>query len=152
MTVELDGARILVVADVEETRDGIERLFQKDAHRVDPARNGEGAVVTARRDSPDLILVSLGGPAPSSWLPRAASVTVPASAKRYPVVVLGLDTVDEGARVGTTEASIHHSSGQLRAAHEVCRPSPCRPTTACPVSNFLSRLPINRSTSPFSTR
>lgn|SRR5215471_19085702 len=63
MSEESDAARILVVADVEETRDGIERLLQKDAYRVDPARHEGDAVVIARRDPPDLILVSLGGPA-----------------------------------------------------------------------------------------
>ena len=44
----------------EETRDGIEKLFTADGYRVDPARNDD-AVDRARRQRPDLILVSLGG-------------------------------------------------------------------------------------------
>jgi CheY-like chemotaxis protein len=54
---------ILVLEDVEETRDGIEKLLISDGCRVDPARGEEDAVLRARREYPNLILVSLGGPA-----------------------------------------------------------------------------------------
>src|SRR5437763_14333775 len=54
---------ILVIEDVEETRDGIEKLLQADGYRVDPARNEEDAIRRARRECPDLILISPGGPA-----------------------------------------------------------------------------------------
>ena len=54
-------AVILVVEDVEETRDGIEALLIADGYRVDPARDEEDAVVGARRQRPALILVSLNG-------------------------------------------------------------------------------------------
>jgi DNA-binding response OmpR family regulator len=99
MTVELDAARILVVADVEETRDGIERLLQKDAYRVDPARNEEDAVVTARRDPPDLILVSLGGPAYVVVATAGRIRDRAGLSEEVPVVVFGLDTIDEGAEL-----------------------------------------------------
>lgn len=99
MSEESDAARILVVADVEETRDGIERLLQKDAYRVDPARHEGAAVVIARRDPPDLILVSLGGPA-SVVVATAGSIRDGAGlSEEVPVVVFGLDTVDEGAEL-----------------------------------------------------
>lgn len=99
MTTESIAARILVVNDVEDTRDSIERLLQKDAYRVDPARNEEDAVVTARRDPPDLILVSLGGPA-SVVVATAGRIRDRAGlSEEVPVVVFGLDTVDEGAEV-----------------------------------------------------
>src|SRR5690242_7715795 len=56
------GALILVLHDVEETRDGIEKLLQASGYRVDPARNEEEAVLRAVRRPPDLILVSLCDP------------------------------------------------------------------------------------------
>ena len=52
---------ILVVEDVHETRDGIEKLLQADGYRVKVARDEGDAVESARRAPPDLILVSLAG-------------------------------------------------------------------------------------------
>jgi len=52
---------ILVVEDVHETRDGIEKLLHADGYRVAVARDEGDAVESARRESPDLILVSLAG-------------------------------------------------------------------------------------------
>ena len=52
---------ILVVEDVHETRDGIERLLHADGYRVAVARDEGDAVESARREPPDLILVSLAG-------------------------------------------------------------------------------------------
>jgi CheY-like chemotaxis protein len=93
------AATILVAEDVEETRDGIERLLRADGYRVDPARNEGDAVERARRQPPDLILVSLSG----------SNDDVIASARRIrqaaqlgddvPIVIFCLATVDEGAEV-----------------------------------------------------
>jgi CheY-like chemotaxis protein len=52
---------ILVVEDVHETRDGIEKLLQADGYRVAVARDEGDAVDRAGREPPDLILVSLAG-------------------------------------------------------------------------------------------
>lgn len=52
---------ILVVEDVHETRDGIEKLLQADGYRVAVARNEGDAVESARREPPNLILISLAG-------------------------------------------------------------------------------------------
>jgi CheY-like chemotaxis protein len=52
---------ILVVEDIEETRDGIEMLLKADGYRVEAARNEQYAVESAWRRRPDLILVGLGG-------------------------------------------------------------------------------------------
>jgi CheY-like chemotaxis protein len=52
---------ILVVEDVHETRDGIEKLLHADGYRVAVARDERDAVESARREPPDLILVSLAG-------------------------------------------------------------------------------------------
>jgi CheY-like chemotaxis protein len=53
---------ILVVEDIAETRDGIERLLQSDGYWIEAARNEADAISLALRTTPDLILVSLGGP------------------------------------------------------------------------------------------
>ena len=47
-----DGHRaiILVVEDVEETRDGIEDLLKADGYRLIPVRDEEDAVERARRE------------------------------------------------------------------------------------------------------
>ncbi len=55
------GPVILVVEDVAETRDGIERLLSADGYRVEVARDQLDAIISARRRRPDLILVSLAG-------------------------------------------------------------------------------------------
>jgi CheY-like chemotaxis protein len=52
------GPIVLVVEDVEEIRDGIEQLLKVDGYRVDAARDERDAVLRARRERPNLILVS----------------------------------------------------------------------------------------------
>ena len=90
---------ILVVLDVEETRDGIVSLFGADGYRVDSARDEEGAVERARCDQPDLLLVGLGAP----------QVVVVATARRVreraglsevvPIVIFSMETIAEGAEL-----------------------------------------------------
>ncbi len=90
---------ILVIENVEETRDGIEKLLQADGYRVEPARNEEDAVRKAARECPDLILMSSGGP----------GIDVSATAHRIrqhaelseavPVVIFCIETLAEGAEV-----------------------------------------------------
>ena len=48
---------ILVVEDVHETRDGIEKLLNADGYRVALAKDEEDAAESAQRQRPDLILV-----------------------------------------------------------------------------------------------
>jgi DNA-binding response OmpR family regulator len=92
-------ARILVANDVEETRDGIEKLLTADGYRVDPARNEDDAVDRAMRQRPDLILVSLGG-RPVDVIDSATRIRQRAGASsNVPVVVFCIPTVDEGAEV-----------------------------------------------------
>ena len=93
------GALILVLEDIEETRDGIKALLEADGYRVNPVRNEEDAVVTAARERPDLMLVSLGG--------SDADVIATACRSRgdagldddVPIIVLSVGTIAEGAEV-----------------------------------------------------
>jgi CheY-like chemotaxis protein len=93
------GPLILVVLDVEETRDGVEALLKADGYRVDAARDEEDAVIRTQRKHPDLILVNLG----------MAFVEVIVAARRIreraelneevPVVIFCVDGVGEGDEV-----------------------------------------------------
>lgn len=51
---------ILVIEDVEETRDAIEHLLVATGYAVTTARDESEALLKARLQSPDLILMSLG--------------------------------------------------------------------------------------------
>jgi CheY-like chemotaxis protein len=55
-------ACILVIEDIEETRDGIEMLLQSDGYLVEAARSMALALQMAISQPPDLILISLPGP------------------------------------------------------------------------------------------
>lgn len=90
---------ILVVEDVHETRDGIEKLLKVDGYRVALARDEQDGIECAQRQRPDLILVSLDG------LPREVIVTArrirenAAVGEDVPVVVFCIDEIAEGDEV-----------------------------------------------------
>ena len=90
---------ILVVEDIEETRDGIERLLKVDGYHVEAARDERDAVESAWRKRPDLILVSLGGPlrdviAVARQIRKRASL-----GESVPVVLFCIEDVGEGDEV-----------------------------------------------------
>ncbi|MGA9993970.1 MAG: response regulator [Pyrinomonadaceae bacterium] len=90
---------ILVVEDIEETRDGIEKLLQADGYRVEAARDERAAVESARRKRPDLILVSLGG-TPHDVIATARQIRERAGLGNYvPVVIFCTEEVAEGEEV-----------------------------------------------------
>jgi CheY-like chemotaxis protein len=100
MNREADTRRVvLVVEDVAETRDGIERLLTADGYRVAVARDERDAIESAQRKRPDLILVSLAG------VPREVIVTARRIRERaevgenVPVVLFSIDEIDEGDEV-----------------------------------------------------
>jgi CheY-like chemotaxis protein len=108
--IEMDGHKhrspvILVVEDVEETRDGIEELLKLDGYHVHSARHQEEAVTKAARDQPDLILVSLGPSGPD----------IPAIARQIrsrarllmtvPIVIFCSPTLEEGAELAIGEST-----------------------------------------------
>lgn len=90
---------ILVVEDIEETRDGIELLLKVDGYRVEAARDDRDAVESARRQRPDLILVSLGG-LPHDVIVTARLIREHAElGEDVPVVVFCIAEVGEGDEV-----------------------------------------------------
>ncbi len=90
---------ILVVEDIHETRDGIEKLLIVDGYRVTLARDEPDGIESAQRQRPDLILVSLAG------LPRDVIVSArriresAAIGEDVPVVVFCVEEIAEGDEV-----------------------------------------------------
>jgi two-component system, OmpR family, response regulator MprA len=90
---------ILVVEDVNETRDGIEKLLKADGYRVTLARDEKDAIESAQREPPNLILVSVAG------LPHEVVIVarhireLAAVGENVPVVVFCIAEIDEGDEV-----------------------------------------------------
>lgn len=90
---------ILVVEDVHETRDGIEKLLQADGYRVAVARDEGDAVESARRDPPNLILVSLAG-SPGQVIYTARQIRDRAGiGELVPIVVFCFQEICEGDEI-----------------------------------------------------
>lgn len=90
---------ILVLEDIEETRDGIEKLLQADGYRVEAARDERAAMQSIRRKRPDLILVSLGG-TPHKVIATARRIRERAGLGNYvPAVLFCIEEVGEGEEV-----------------------------------------------------
>lgn len=96
---DFPSALILVVEDVHETRDGIEKLLQADRYRVAVARDERDAIESAQREPPDLILVSLAG-TPGEVVFTARRIRDCAGIEEnVPVVVFCIDEICEGDEV-----------------------------------------------------
>jgi len=90
---------ILVVEDVAETRDGIEKLLQADGYCVAVARDERDATESATRQRPDLLLVSLAG-LPPEVIATARRIRERANiGESVPVVVFCVDEIGEGDEV-----------------------------------------------------
>jgi DNA-binding response OmpR family regulator len=90
---------ILVVEDVHETRDGIEKLLKVDGYRVELARDELDGIESAQRQRPDLILVSLAG-LPREVLDSGRRIRESAAAgDDVPLVVFCFDSIPEGGEV-----------------------------------------------------
>ena len=90
---------ILVVEDVAETRDGIERLLGADGYCVEVARNQLDAILSARRQRPDLILVSLAG-LPLDVIAAAHAIREDAELdENVPIVLFCVEDIGEGDEV-----------------------------------------------------
>src|ERR1041385_5342551 len=87
---------ILVVEDVNETRDGIEKLLKADGYRITLARDERDAIESAQREPPNLILVSVAG-LPHEVVIAARHIRDLAGLEaNVPVVVFCIAAIDEG--------------------------------------------------------
>ena len=90
---------ILVVEDVHETRDGIEKLLKVDGYRLVLARDELDGIESAQRQRPDLILVSLDG-LPTDVLMSGCRIRESAATgDDVPIVIFCFDEIPEGAEV-----------------------------------------------------
>ena len=90
---------ILVLEDVNETRDGIEKLLKADGYRVALARDETDAIESAQRQRPDLILVSVAG-LPHEVIATARRVRErSAVGEDVPVVLFCIADIAEGEEV-----------------------------------------------------
>jgi CheY-like chemotaxis protein len=94
---------ILVVEDVHETREGIERLLLVDGYRVVLAKDEDDGIESARRQRPHLILVSLAG-LPNEVIVSARRIRENAAiGEDVPVVVFCIEEIAEGDEVAIGE-------------------------------------------------
>ena len=90
---------ILVIEDVEETRDGIERLLTASGYQVNTARDEQEAVLKVGLHHPDLILISLGLDA-DQILPVVTRIREHAGlGEEVPFVVFCFPSIEEGAEL-----------------------------------------------------
>jgi two-component system KDP operon response regulator KdpE len=91
--------RILVVDDVEEVLDALEKLLESDGYSVEAARSEDRAVECAQRNPPDLVLVNLGIP-PDEVVAAVRRLKARAQlADDVPIVLFCIESVAEGAEV-----------------------------------------------------
>ena len=101
--MQSEGAVILVVHDVEETRDGIEKLLRVDGYRVRCAREEDDAVARAHPPLPEVILVNLDGPA-KTVIARGRRIRQRVGlTDTVPVVIFCVDAVHDGEEVAMGE-------------------------------------------------
>jgi CheY-like chemotaxis protein len=94
---------ILVVEDVLETREGIEKLLLVDGYRIALAGDEQDGIESARRQRPDLILVSLAG-GPREVIGSARRIREHAGiSEDVPVVVFCIDEIAQGDEVAIGE-------------------------------------------------
>lgn len=90
---------ILVLEDVHETRDGIEKLLTADGYRVAPARDELDTIESAQHTQPDLILVSLTGSTGEVLVMVHRLRERMAVRDQIPVVVFYVEDIAEGQEV-----------------------------------------------------
>ena len=103
-----DGAvpLILIVEDIHETRDGIEKLLKSDGYRIALARDERDAIESAQRTRPDLILVSLGGLAREVILSARNIRESSHVGESVPIVVFCIKGIGEGDEI-TIGQNVH---------------------------------------------
>lgn len=110
--------RILIVGDEHEVRDGAERLLKSDGYRVDSAKSEAEAVKRVGLEKPDLLLVSLAGPAlqvvnTAKRIRHKGGLT-----EQTPIVIFSVSTAPEGSEEEVGEnvyITVPDNFNQLRA-------------------------------------
>jgi CheY-like chemotaxis protein len=90
---------VLVVEDVAETRDGIEKLLKADGYHVAVARDERDAIESAQLKRPDLILVSLAGLTREVIVSARRIRELAEVGEQVPIVVFCIEEIAEGDEV-----------------------------------------------------
>lgn len=99
MVAEQHVRQILVLEDVEETGFLIDKMLKGNGYSVALARNEEEAIMRARFQSPDLILMSLGL-GPELLLAAAHRIRQEAALSQdIAIVIFCVPTIPEGAEM-----------------------------------------------------
>jgi DNA-binding response OmpR family regulator len=113
-----DNWLILVVEDIEETRDGIEILLKTEGYRVEPARTLEDAIQSAKSQLPDLLLVCLAG-STDEIIQSANQIRQGAELEEHvPIIIFCDEEIPEGEEVaikGNIYLTRPDNFNQLRA-------------------------------------
>ena len=102
MLEELRTALILVVEDVHEISDGIEKLLKVDGYRVALARDELDAIESIQLRRPDLILVSWTGLS-GEVLATVGRIRERAAVGDQIPMVFWIEDIDEGEEVEVAE-------------------------------------------------
>lgn len=116
MLEELRTALILVVEDVHEISDGIERLLKTDGYRVALARDELRAIESVQLTRPDLILVNWSALS-GQVLPIVGRMRERSAVGEQIPVVFWIEDIDEGEEValeGNVYLTRPDSFNQLR--------------------------------------
>lgn len=97
-------AAILIIADDEEVRDGIQGLLESDRYCALAARNMADGVQLAARMPPDLILMSLGQSADSMTTCARQIRQRAGLSETIPVVIFSIPAIPEGAEMEVGKA------------------------------------------------
>jgi CheY-like chemotaxis protein len=101
MVEEAKAALILVVEEIHETRQGIERLLKADGYSVAVSKDEPDAIQSVQRTRPDLILVSLAGSS-GEVLATVRRIREQPEAEEIPIV-FWVEDIDEGEEVAMGE-------------------------------------------------
>lgn len=116
MLEKVRAALILVVEDVHEISDGIERLLKTDGYRVALARDELKAIESARLMRPDLILVNWTGLS-GEVLATVRRIREQSAVEDQIPVIFWVEDIDEGEEValeGNVYLTRPDSFNQLR--------------------------------------
>jgi CheY-like chemotaxis protein len=97
--VDDQNSTILIVEDVAETRDGIEKLLTADGYRVALARDESEAIASARLRRPDLILLSLANQPPEIIAIACRIREKAGMGEEVPIVVFCFEGIAQGDEV-----------------------------------------------------
>lgn len=94
---------ILVIDEVEETRDAMEKLLKADGYIVSASRDEQEAIERGKRENPELILMSRGAQS-EDFVATIRRIRDNAALDRtVPGVIFCVETIAEGAEVDIGE-------------------------------------------------